>query len=76
MILGAAAHFDGLGTGIWIRHEAWNHLGWQRPLEQTLDFLQELHFIDADQAEGLAFHAGTARAANAVHVVLSHMWSS
>src|SRR5260370_255664 len=70
---GLAAHGDGFGHFAFFRAEAFEHLHRDFLLGEALDVHHEAFLVHADQADGVAFATGTARAADAVHVVLGHV---
>ena len=67
---GLAPHGDGLGFFALLRAEAFENLHGNLLLGEALDVHHEAFLIHAHQAHGLAFLAGAASAADAVHVVL------
>ena len=70
---GLAAHGDGLGLFAWLRAKAFNDLDGNLLLGKALDVHHEAFLVHADEADGFASGACTARAADAVNVVLGHV---
>jgi hypothetical protein len=70
---GHAAQYDRLGLLIGRRLEAWHAGARNLALDQLFDVAQEDLLVTAHQAQGLALRAGTARATDAVHIVLGHI---
>ena len=72
--LAALAVLDRLGTDARIGLEAGQHDLLDRLLQQAFDVAQQAMLVDAHQRHGVARAAGAAGAADAVHVVLRHVW--
>src|SRR6185312_2564872 len=68
---GLAAHGNRLGLFAGLRHEALDDLHGDLLFGEALDVLHEAFFVQANEAHGLAFAAGAAGTANAVHVVFT-----
>jgi hypothetical protein len=62
-------HGNGLSPFAWLGAKAFQNLDRNFLLGEAFDFHHETFFVQAHQADGFATGAGTACAANAVHVV-------
>src|SRR5690606_33402127 len=68
---GLAAHGNGLGLLTGLGHVLGEHLHGDLLLGEALNVHHEALFVQAHEVDRLAFAAGTARAADAVHVVFA-----
>ncbi len=62
-----------LGPDTWIRLKTWHLHHRNFSLDQALDVIQQLVFVDAHQRTGFTFAAGTSGTANAVYIILGYI---